>query len=82
MSGEKLSEGEVTTRKRHGCVWCGQIIPKGDSAMRHAYVGEDGPQSDYYHLECWVAMNAYPDPEELCDGFMPGDFKRGSTDPT
>jgi len=72
---------QVTTRKLHRCGWCNELIPKGTPGIwARSYIFVDGPQSDWMHPECYDAMGEL-DPGELSDGWMPGEFLRGSTEP-
>ena len=71
---------QVTTRKPHRCGWCDELIPRGTAGIwAQSYIFEDGPQSDWMHPECFNAMGDL-DREDLSDGWMPGDFLRGSTE--
>lgn len=74
-----LKDKEVTTRKRHRCEWCGELIESGERAQYRVYIFE-GFTTGYMHLECREAMDDYPDKRDLADGWMEGDFKRGSTE--
>ena len=78
MTYHELSDKEVTTRKPHVCAWCGTRIEKGERAQSRSYIWDNGPQSDHMHPECYAAMKSYPEPSELWDGWMTGEFKRGS----
>ena len=73
----ELSNRQVKTRKCHPCCWCGEMIPKGALAQARSYIWEDGPQSDWMHIECYEAMSTLPT-AETSDGWLPGDFARGA----
>ncbi len=45
--------------------------------MSRSYIFEDGPQRDWMHDECHLAMGRAPK-DVLGYGWMPGDFVRGS----
>ena len=81
MCYTELSEPkQVTTRKNHRCGWCDELIPKGTTDIwSRSYIFEDGPQSDWMHPECWDAMFEM-DHCDLAEGWMPGDFVRGSVE--
>jgi len=69
---------QVTTRKLHRCGWCNELIPEGTPDIwARSYIFDDGPQSDWMHPECYEAMGEL-DHGERCEGWMPGDFLRGS----
>ena len=71
---------QVTTRKPHRCGWCDERIPEGSRDIwTRSYIFEDGPQSDWMHPECYDAMGEL-DSGELSEGWMPGDFLRGSVE--
>jgi len=73
----EIQNKQVTTRRVHNCAWCGEQIQIGEAAQYRVYIF-DGFQTDYLHPECKEAMNTYPD--YLGDGFIQGEFKRGSHD--
>lgn len=76
-----LKSKEVCCRKSHRCAWCDEVINAGERAHCRVYIF-DGFTTDYMHLECYEAMGNYPDMRDLEDGWMAGDFKRGSTEPS
>ena len=63
-------------RKRRECAWCGNWINQGEPAQYRVYVF-DGLQRDWMHPECAAGMEACDD--DLSEGFMPGDYPRGSS---
>ena len=67
----------VRPRKNHECEWCGEPVLKGEKCNYRSFIFEQGPQSGWSHPECWLAM-AEQDRDVLCEGWMPGDFQRGS----
>lgn len=80
MEYRELSNKEVKVRKPHKCGWCAERIETGERAQARSYIWEDGPQSDRMHPECYAAMLSYPEPSDLWDGWMPGQFQRGTHD--
>lgn len=81
MSYRELSDKEVTTRKAHACAWCGERIAAGERVQARSYHFDGALQSDHMHPECYQAMQNYPDPSELGDGWTKGEFLRGSFEP-
>lgn len=80
MSFAQLTDShEVKCRKSHECAWCGKFIEKGSKAISRSYIWESGPQTDWMHHECNDAMHTAPR-DVLNDGWLPGDFVRGSTE--
>lgn len=55
MSYVLLSQTEPIARKDHCCIWCGEIIAKGEkyTAERSVYDGE--MQNHHWHTECLKA---------------------------
>jgi hypothetical protein len=78
MSYSEIRNKAVVTRKATGCAWCAERINAGEKAQSRSYVFEGEMQSDHMHPECYDAMLRYPDQVELLDGWMAGDFARGS----
>lgn len=77
----ELQSREVRPRKVRVCGWCAERIERGELCHYRSYIFEDGPQSDWTHLGCWEAIQD-AEKEILQEGWMPGDFKRGSTEYT
>ena len=73
----ELQQKAVIVRKPHRCEWCAERIEKGEDAHYRSYVWDDGLQSGWMHPECWAAMSE-EDYRNLEDGWMPGDYKRGT----
>jgi hypothetical protein len=78
----ELRDSIVICRQPHECGWCAEKIDKGERAHFRSYVWSGRPGeivSDWMHPECWNAMIEQEyDPE---DGWMPGDYRRGSNEP-
>ena len=75
-----LKDKKVKTKKRHRCEWCNEWIEAGTEANYRSYVFNGDFNHGHMHPECNDAMNsgkADIDPDE---GWMPGDFKRGSVE--
>lgn len=49
-------EVELKCRVNHKCIWCGEIISRGEKAMYQRGVDDHEFFSDYFHLECHAAM--------------------------
>lgn len=75
----ELQSRQVRPRKVRECGWCAERIEKGEVCHYRSCVFEEGPQSGWFHLVCWEAMQAAPG-EDLAFGWEPGDFKRGRTE--
>jgi hypothetical protein len=70
----------LKTKKDHQCAWCGEKIKSGESAQYRVYVFDDFTR-DWMHPECYGAMGKLPrDDWAYQEGWMPGDFKRGTTE--
>lgn len=81
MSFTELSSRIVTTRKAHRCEWCDEIIPaKSKDIPYRSFVCDDRIMDGWMHPECKAAMSdvSY---FELEDGWAPGDYQRGSSEP-
>ncbi len=68
------------TRKSHLCEWCDELLAPGSPAHYRAYIFDGGFGHGWMHPECWDAM-ARIDVDLLEEGWMPGDFPRGSEIP-
>lgn len=81
MSYEEIKNKEVKkTRKPHQCEWCAETIESGSTARHRTYVFDGDFNSAYMHPECVEAMHEMPN-DILMDGWMAGDYARGSTGP-
>lgn len=80
LSYESIREHEVNCAKPHACGWCGKLVLKGERAAFRAYKSDGDFNRDWMHLECAAAMNKAPH-ETTCEGWSPGDFRPGSTEP-
>jgi len=76
MSYQTLSESRPVARKDYRCVWCYETILAGTKHL-HAVGICDGIQDDRWHLECAEASEVY---SKESDEFLPGSFKRGTTE--
>lgn len=69
-------------RKPHRCHWCGEIIAKGQPAVRVAGTWDGDFGQSYYHPECNAAYLSMDWKErEACgvdESFEPDIFKRGT----
>jgi len=62
--------------KQHRCIWCGQLICKGDLYARQSGVWEGDYQTNLYHPECFDNGQLTSD---FDDGFMPHENERPPT---
>lgn len=76
----ELQSKTVKPRKARACEWCAERIEKGEECHYRSFIFEDGPESGWSHPECYEAMKD-ADPSDLSEGWMPGDWKRGSAEP-
>lgn len=78
MRYEELGAREVkSTSKPHTCEWCGERMAVGSHAYNRVYKWKREFISGYMHMECYEAMLEVG-PEELAEGWTPGDYARGS----
>lgn len=59
MSYTQLRHAFHRARKEHTCIWCGEIIHKGDLYDRVVGTYEGGFQDDCYHPECRLDCEEY-----------------------
>lgn len=78
MSYEEISAKHVVGRKEYFCEWCSESISKGEKHFVRFYAFEGQTNSGRMHLECEMAMGD-EDPQNLSEGWTPGDYRRGST---
>ena len=71
---------KVKTKKRHRCEWCNEWIEAGEAANYREYIVEGDFYHGHMHLECDAAMMSGTAAIDNDDGWMPGDFKRGSVE--
>lgn len=79
MCSGNYTELSLTTpvgRKDYRCEWCNEIITKGTKHVARTYIFEGDFQAGRMHDECFDASQK-ADHEDICDGWSPGDFKRG-----
>jgi len=79
MSYTEIRAKMVTARKRHSCEWCAEAIQSGEQAFYRAYVFDGDFMTGRMHPECEKAMRTVSD-ADLQDGWMAGDYKRGSSE--
>jgi hypothetical protein len=81
MSYTELTCKEVRCRKQHLCSWCGNVILKGEQAQYRSGIFQGDFGAGYEHPECYEAMMSIPSKDFPHDeGWMPGDYLRGSTE--
>lgn len=68
------------TRKRRPCQWCGESIDAGAAAWKHSGVWDGDFYHGYTHPECETAMLSKEGRDATEDGYMPGEFKRGTAE--
>jgi hypothetical protein len=78
MSYTELKSTSPKARKEYCCAWCNEKILKGEEHSYRAYIFDGIMQDDRMHFECASAMGKAPKDLELEEGFMPGEFKRGT----
>ena len=81
-----ISSRVVTVRRSHNCIWCGEVIKRGESARTHTEEFEGMICTHHMHHECESANNSMTRDERdaLTDGegaFEPYSFKRGTKEP-
>lgn len=78
MSYEQISSQQCVAKKDHRCIWCPEMIRKGDTYRREVSKYDGDFQYQAWHLECAaVAEEAWRQGD---DGeFMPHSFQRGTT---
>lgn len=79
VSATTIEIATPKARKRYRCVWCGEWIEIGETHTKFVYIF-DGLSSDRYHNECFDAQGKSDD-IDWDEGFMPHEYKRGSTTP-
>jgi hypothetical protein len=77
FSYTELSISEPTARKDYCCEWCNEKIPKGLKHFSRSYIADGDFGYGRLHFECVEAMGK-ADHDDVCEGWTPGDFKRGS----
>ena len=75
----EIRQKTIVCRKQHRCAWCGEHIKIAETAIYRAYTF-DGFQWDWMHSECYQAMGETPH-DDVDEGFLPGNYKRGSAEP-
>ena len=79
MSYTEISCKNVSARNEYRCSWCGETILKGELHQTRFYIFEGNTNNSREHLECAKAMSkASLFSTDLGDGYMVGDYKRGS----
>ncbi len=78
---EVLTDGDMVARKSHRCIWCGEMIPKGQIHHVQSGIFDGELYRHHMHQECYaggmVALwNA--DRFALEDGFEPHAYRRGT----
>ena len=79
MSYEEINAAKVVGTKEYSCEWCAEKIAKGEKHFYRVYRYCGDFNSGRMHLECETAMRD-EDPQNLQDGWTPGDYKRGTID--
>ena len=67
-------------RMNHTCEWCAEGITRGTRARYRRYIFDGRWLSGYMHPECYEGGYLEEDPMNLEDGWVPGDYKRGSAE--
>ena len=82
MSCQVLNDSEVTARKRHKCIWCGDWIEAGEKYYQQSGIFDGEPFRNRYHSGCHAGMLELHriDGYAIEDGFSPYSFKRGTAE--
>lgn len=54
MCLQLIREGDPVGRKDHPCIWCGEVIPKGEKHHQQVGFYDGGIQDGRYHNECFA----------------------------
>lgn len=79
MCYRSYTELKLTTpkaRKEYRCEWCYEKIQIGEIHVNRVYIADGDFGSGRMHDECFEASGK-ADHEDVCEGWIPGDFKRG-----
>ena len=78
----ELEDKIVTTRKVHQCGWCDEKIEEHSKVPYRSFiVADEGKVSEWQHPECRTAFRRMDWSDWGADeGYIPGDFKRGTTE--
>ena len=76
MSYTELKATYPKGRKKYRCEWCDEQILVGEKHFYRSFIIDGDFNTGRMHLECEEAMKKTPN-DDLMDGWMPGDFKRG-----
>ncbi len=79
MSWQHLSVEKPKARKQYACSWCMEKILAGETHVKHTGLSEGDFQSNRFHAECDAAAGKWIR-ETGEDCFIPGEFKRGTTE--
>lgn len=80
MSYTELKASNPKARKDYSCEWCAEKIIKGEKHFQRTYIFDGDFNNGRMHLECESAMYEIPR-DYLEDGWTPGDYARGKTEP-
>lgn len=64
-------------KKEHRCSWCNEKILIGEQHDYTVGIFEGEFSTQRLHNECSQAQRKVPH-DDICDGWFPGEFKRGS----
>lgn len=79
MSYQLLSETEPVARKEYRCIWCPELILKGEKHVHESSKYDGDFQDHRWHLECKKAADGFF--RKCGDGeFMPHACKRGTNE--
>lgn len=76
---ELISETEPVARKDYRCIWCPELIRKGEKHIHEVSKWEGEFQNHRWHPECQKAADGY---FRKCgeSEFDPNTFKRGTSE--
>jgi len=79
MNVTYLRETTPVARKFYACIWCQEIIQKGEKHVHQTSIYDGGFQDQRWHPECLAAMHRdYAENHE--EEFPPHAFKRGTNE--
>ena len=74
-----ISDKPVKKRKPSPCIWCGEMIEKGETAIAVTFSDCGTIDTCYWHPECEAANQKFmKETKWYCGEFEPYEFARGS----
>ena len=69
-----IRDRQITSRTRHECRVCGDIIKAGETCQSYTGVGDYGFYTIYSHTDCWEHSRNWHDDD--WDSHTPGTISR------